>query len=313
MERRNGYIDLTSEILKAKKRKKKDFVATTRCSTDAYWIKNLNGKNYLFKVIVETNQLYRSLIIEEMAKIANIAVPHTELAILGYFKGELIEDYRKDDYRYIPGAIILYEYFLAMKDTEYIKSIVPSYLLKEKLTEEEIDIVLEKLNNLETIWNALDFHYRKYEKKNEIVFDIMKKLANRFAFDFITMQRDRHASNWETEENDTDAVLTPLYDSNRSFYYPSFDLKFHISDQYRKTDLYNELEYFLTYSDSDFVNYFYKLYELFTPSKISILIEQIEKKIESKIPRETYLEIIGSYQEHYEKLTEIVERRGKKR
>jgi hypothetical protein len=313
MKRINGYIDLSSEIRKTKINKRKNLVQTTRCSTDAYWIKNLNDKNYLFKVILENNQQYRSLIIEKMAAVVDIPVPHTELAILGYYKGELIEDYRKEGFSYISGTQILYEFFLAMKDTEYIKSIIPEYLLKEKLNEEELEELFNRLNNLETIWNALDFHYRKYPNKNTIVENMMSELAKRFAFDFITMQRDRHSSNWEVEENESTSTLTPHFDSNRSFYYPFFHLKFRINNEYHVNYLYEELEYFLTYSDSFFCDYFYKLYELFTPEYLKKLIDQIEEELAFKFPKETLLELTGPYMKHYNKLTEIVERRKKNR
>ncbi|MCI8575646.1 MAG: hypothetical protein HFI09_04165 [Bacilli bacterium] len=313
MERKKGYLDLSKELIKHSKKKQKDLVTTTRCSTDAFWIKNLNGKNYLFKVIEENSQKYRALIIEEMAKLANIPVPHTDLATLGYLRGELIEDYRKENFNYIPGSNILYEFFLAMKDTEYIQSIVPKYLMKDKLNEEELTELLKRLNNLETIWYALRFYYRKYTNKDEIVHNITSDLANRFAFDFLTMQRDRHASNWEVEENNTTASLAPHFDSNRSFYYPSFNLEFHIDDHYKSIHLYEELEYYLAYSDNLFCDYFFHLYELFTPNNIEEIINQVEKNINTTIPQNIKIEILDSYQKHYEKLNEIIKRRKHKK
>ncbi len=310
-----GYIDISQKIAKSRKLNKKQVIKTERCSTDAYWIKNLEGKNYLFKIITNPNQEYRSIIIEEMAKQAGIDVVHTTLATLGYYKGELIEDYRKENCTYIPGYKILFEYFETHKNKEELQDLVPTYLRKDKLNETEWTELLKRLNNLETIWNALTFYYRKNPNNQEIVYKLTKDLANRFAFDFLTLQRDRHSGNWEIEENidNNEINLTPLFDSNQSFLFSSFNLFFRVSDSYRLTEIYEQLEYYLTYSSNDFTNYFYSIYEKFTPTMLEQIIIDIEQKINAKIPTETRIEIIASYKEHYAKLTEIVEKRRKTR
>lgn len=160
---------------------------------------NLKYNHYLWKELKDRNHFYKSLIIEEMAQLSNIDVPHTELVISDCIHGELIEDYRKDGFRYISGTEILYDFFQAEKDSDYLKQVIPHYLRKDYLDEMEKIQLLKYLNTLEIIWNALEFRYQKYLRKNEIVNHIMGDLSNRFAFDFLTMQRDRHASNWEVE------------------------------------------------------------------------------------------------------------------
>ncbi len=47
--------------------------------------------------------------------------------------------------------------------------------------------------------------------------------------------------------------------------------------------------------------------------KAEIIINQVEDKMSAKIPKETKCEILGSYLKHYEKLTEIIKRREKKK
>lgn len=272
---------------------------------------NLKYNHYLWKELKDRNQFYKSLIIEEMAQLSNIDVPHTELVISDCIHGELIEDYRKDGFHYISGTEILYDFFQAEKDSDYLKQVIPHYLRKDYLDEMEKIQLLKYLNTLEIVWNALEFRYQKYLRKNEIVNHIMGDLSNRFAFDFLTMQRDRHASNWEVEENDEIARLTPHFDSNRSFYYPSFSLEFHVNSHFKVTDLYEELEYFLIYSDDSFCHYFYTIYELFTPEKILLILDKIEIKLNHQIPIDLRLSIIGSYEEHYGQLRTIVERRKK--
>lgn len=302
----NEYLDLNKEIISSEKKEQNQLIETKRCSTSAFWIKNLHKKNYLFKV-TEKNQEFRSLIIEEMANLTNIKVPHTQLATFNGYFGELIEDYRRPEYQYVSGSTILYEYFLFARNTDTIKSIIPKYLNKDNLTNDEKNIILKQLNNLETIWNALEFRYQKYSNREAIIFTIMQKLAHRFSFDFITMQCDRHASNWEIEENNITADLTPLYDSNRSFYYPSFNLEFHIQEKFKSSEIYEELEYYLTYSDSIFSQYFYQLFAFFTPEKIENMIEK-----KTIIPKQVQIEMISSYKEHYSNIEKLMERRRKK-
>ncbi|MCI8394088.1 MAG: hypothetical protein HFH86_01225 [Bacilli bacterium] len=304
MEQQNHCMDINDKLKQ---------IFNNSHITSSLWINNINGKNYLLKFWEENNQKYRALIIEKMAKIAQIPTPHIELISYKDYQGELIEDYRQEHFKYISGETILYEYFLAMKHTTNFQSILPKYLLKDWLTKDEKTELIKRLNNLETIWNAVEFHFRNYQHKNKIVYNILTNLANRFAFDFLTMQRDRHAANWEIEKNRTSATLTPLFDSNRSFYFPSFNLEFHINEHYKLSDIYEELEYFLTYSERIFCAYFYNLYNRFSLTQLSNIINQIEKNINAEIPKDIKIEIMGSYEEHYEKLTEIIKRRDKKK
>lgn len=311
MERKNGFINLDKEFIKLIKQNKQNIVQTSRCSTDAYWIKNFYNKNYLFKIITEENQKYRCLLIEEMAILIEIAVPHTELATWQKLEGELIEDYRKENCKYTPGAEILYEYYYTYQNTDIFDKILPEDFKNRPLEEEEITEVLKKLNNLETIWNALEFHFRKNPNREKIVYDITSKLANRFAFDFLTGQRDRHANNWEIEENPNgEAKLTPLFDSNRSFY-QKFNLAMTINEESKNQNAYQELKYYLTYSTKEFCDFFYTIYQFFTPLKIIQILEDIERKKEMTIPPKNKKSIITSYQKHYEKITQILKERQK--
>ena len=121
----NGRIDLFYLIkdLKIKMKEAKE------CSTKAYWLYDIKGKNYLFKTYQSPNQMYRSLIIEKMAIKSGINFAHTELASFDTLDGELIENYKKESYDYLNGSTILEEYFLYLKEQEQekMKQLFPKY------------------------------------------------------------------------------------------------------------------------------------------------------------------------------------------
>lgn len=310
MNRINGYLDLDKEFFLLKKENHQNIVETKRCSSMTYWIKNLHGKNYLFKIITEEDQKYRSLLIEKMASFVGIPFAHTELARWGYFEGELIEDYRKDGYEYISGTQILYEYYETFKYSKSMAEILPSYLIRDNLTEEEISEVIRLLNNLDNIWDALEFRFRKRKNKNELVQKIMSNLTFQFAMDFITMQRDRHSSNWEIEENSLEANLTPMYDSNRSFYNISFRPLMNVSYGNNNHFIYEELKNFMSVSSIEFQDYMTHLFLVFTPDKIEQFLKEIEVDLNKQIPLKSRTEILESYQRHYEKMKPIILERG---
>jgi len=309
MRRINGRVDLLSELGNFKALLKSGkVIQAEECSTLAYWIKGYNQQNYLFKTYEADNQIYRSKIIEKMALSVGIEVASTDLAYFGYYDGELTVDYRRSGYDYIPGTQILSEYlnFLRLTDLDKWKIYVPDYLL---INYDE-DEILNRMNNIETIELSLRHHFRKYSDCDAIVSSIVQKLKNIFCLDFFTMQRDRGHNNWEIEEKcaKSTAKLAPLIDSNRSFYYPSFRVLMPTSLNQNVSDVYEKLEYALNDEDNTY-SLFYKLYEMYPPENLKQLVEAIEKENHFKMDSAIKIEILGSFQEHYTKLSEILEKR----
>lgn len=284
-----------------------------------------DNKEYFFKYTQPENKKdkdhrnirYQSLLIQKMAQQMGIPFPHTDLALFGGREGELQENFHKPNYQYIQGSKILKEYLDFNISMSQMEKIIPNY---DKLYHYEnadsefdynkrLDAVLLKLNNLPDIWNALELHFRKYPNKQQIVGEMMNSLANRFAFDFITMQRDRGDYNWEIEENEKEhqAHLTMLYDCNRSFYYPSFQVLMNPVDNMKANNEYDKLEYYLKVSLEEFCHYFYMMFDLFTPDKITEYIHEIMNKYDV-IDTDELIMIQGSYQEHYERMRQVVER-----
>lgn len=306
MNKINGRIDLFYLIknLKIKMKEAKE------CSTKAYWLYDINGKNYLFKTYQSTNQMYRSLIIEKIAIKSGINFAHTELASFDTLDGELIENYKKESYDYLNGSTILEEYFLYLKEQEQekMKQLFPKY----KSYRYTLDEILLNMNNLETIEEALFYHYRTWENKEQIVKNIMEKLKHIFYLDFLTMQRDRGHNNWELEEkkNILYADLPPLIDSNRSFYLPSFQILLNPTYKMSPTSLYEKLEYMLDYDENN--DFFLQLYTENPPEKIEKIIKEIELEHQFLMEKEIKILIMASYNEHYQILTKILEKRRKK-
>ncbi len=272
MIRIKGRIDLLDFVKDYNKMLKRGQIKEAReCTTKSFWIKNIEGKNYLFKSYGENNQMYRSLLVQKIANKVNIEFAKSDIAFFGYFEGELVEDYRKDGYLYTSGSKILSEYY------EFIKSLNNEeyqYLFPHaSFYKYSVDEILLKMNNFVTIEHAFLFHYRNNQNAVEITNALLKGLKKRFCLDFLTMQRDRGHHNWEVEETSDlkQAVLPPLIDCNRSFYYPSFSILLNPMPNLKVSYLYEKLDIALEDKDCDL---FYTLYDLFPPEAIEELIKE---------------------------------------
>ena len=275
------------------------------CSHNAYWL-NIENQSYLFKTCDSTTEIMKSLLVEKIAVNSGIETVKTRYSSLGYSIGELILDYRQNGYRYINGAQILKEYY------EYLKSINQLEVLRipdiENLTETAI---LNKMNHLESIWNALEFHYRKLDPVlcAANVERIMRKHAQRFCLDFLTMQSDRYNENWEIAENiiTEEADLTPLYDSSKSFDLLNFYLKMGITSV-PKHNTYRVLEELMDSSDNYTKNYFEQLYQENPPEKIVLYLNELSNENGLKLLAEETQEILASYTKNYEIIAEMLQK-----
>ncbi len=300
----NGRINLEEEIKKEKRENSKIIIARAKESSKvAYWIRNFKGKNYLFKKTAYEEK-YRSLLVGKIAQEVGISFPKTKLAFYKGSDGELIEDYRKEGYAYISGTEILMEYFYFLEANNKIDILFKDY--NPYYYDEEL--ILRKMNNLETIWNAVEFHFRKYPNKNTIVYQIISSLANRFALDFLTMQQDRTDFNWEIEENPLkdEGHLTPLFDCDKSFQ-SSFLIKLDSGENQKTSDTYEKLAYYLEISHSNYTSFFYSLFETYTPDRINAMIKELEKENDFIMEKEIKTEIMESYQIHYQEMQKILD------
>lgn len=135
MKRTNGFLNI--EL------KSNNKITPIKEFKNIFWIDD----KILFKE-ADISTIYNELIIEEIAKLFNIETPIYDIAIINNTTGNISYNYKKRSYTYIDGTTLL---------TNYNKS---NHTSKE---------TIHNMNNLETIWNALDYHFRNYPDKEQIV------------------------------------------------------------------------------------------------------------------------------------------------
>ena len=304
----HGKIDLTKLVPNWQKALKSGIVKKAdECTSLAYWI-NLDNQSYLFKTCDSKKEIVCNLLVQKIASEEKISVVETRFATLGYYFGELSKNYRKKDCNYLMGSQILHEYYIFLQKEKRLTEL-PIFQI-ENLPEEEI---LDQMNNLETIWQALNFHYTAlhYINKNQIVAEIMEDLVKRFCIDFLTMQKDRYNENWEIEENiqTNHATLTPLFDSNQSFSIFDFSPKMGVIDNSYTHNSTALLKNFLSFSEHDTVEYFKNLVEKNTPEKLEQDLKEILKENNIYLATEEQKEIIDSYEKHYNRIQQVLQER----
>ena len=304
----HGKIDLTKLVPNWQKALKSGIVKKAdECTSLAYWI-NLDNQSYLFKTCDSKKEIVCNLLVQKIASEEKISVVETRFATLGYYFGELSKNYRKKDCNYLMGSQILHEYYLFLQKEKRLTEL-PIFQI-ENLPKEEI---LDQMNNLETIWQALNFHYTAlhYINKNQIVAEIMEDLIKRFCIDFLTMQKDRYNENWEIEENSrtNHATLTPLFDSNQSFSIFDFSPKMGVIDNSYTHNSTALLKNFLSFSEHDTVEYFKNLVEKNTPEKLEQDLKEILKENNIYLATEEQKEIIDNYEKHYNRIQQVLQER----
>lgn len=179
---------------------------------DKFWFL-LNGERVLFKETEKGSyQGYSELVIEELAKRVGIVCAHYDLAFWGNCEGVLSYDFRKT------GDKVLTGYDLLEHDIDYVENLISD---KDMVDVYGIrgseELVFDKMNNLEIIWQALDVYFKNHPNKDIVIPKIMTQLEEILIFDLITLQRDRHSFNWSIIERDGDAFVAPLYDNTHVY------------------------------------------------------------------------------------------------
>lgn len=282
---------------------------------------SIDGKNYIFKFLPRDNlfkydleNFYNDLIVSELCKKVGI---ESCKVYLGKYKnryGTLVENYKTNDKAiYVNGSIIL---------KDYLKYLEKNHLVNEYLCEnicypiknEYRTYLINKMNNLEIIWDALNYHFINFSdsKRCEIVKKIMDELTKRYSLDYLVMQTDRHERNWEIEETLDDAFLTPLYDNELSFCFDSYvpELKVDINNNI-KFD--SELEKYLSFSSDYYKEEFVNLYNILTPEFLENTIKQLEIRMDFSFPVIYKQTVIKNYSKHYNDITSILNKTKNKR
>lgn len=281
----------------------------------------VDGKKYIFKLLPKDNlynykfvNFYNDLIFSELCKKLGISCCSVYLARYKNIYGTLIESYKTNvNANYINGSVIL---------KDYLNYLIKNHLVEDCLDEkvnypvndDYKDCLVHKMNNLETIWDALNYHYKNLNelKRNEIIGKIMDELTTRYSLDYLLMQPDRHEKNWEIIELHNDAYLTPLFDNELSFYYYNYipDLKIDIND---KINYNSQLEKFLSFSSQNFKDKFVNLYNILTPEYLENTIKELEIKENFTFPVLYKKDILNNYSKQYNDITNILNELKNKR
>lgn len=195
------------------------------------------GEKYYYKYDADYNP-YNELVVSLIAKDLKIPCVKYDLAIFGSCKGLISKDYRVKGASYLSGGDIINDYFTYL---QYNNLISPAEM--------------QFPNNLQFIWEALEYRYKDRENKQDIVRVLMDQIIKMFILDTLTLQVDRHSSNWEVVEYDDGRVkLQPLFDNIRIAKMDSEDLypKLLVTEDFENLEL--NIQRFLRISSEEFSN-----------------------------------------------------------
>lgn len=290
--------------------------------SDKFWILDYKtgDKIALYKQQNGTYMCYAELFAEEIAKILGFENAHYDLATLNGYEGVISYNFLKDDEEYLTGYDITSEYYenFILEDEELAK------MYNIDLENDTIGEIIDKLNNLDSIWSILEEKYKNDFYKREIIFNIMDKAVDKLMFDILTVNVDDHGDNWGLVGD----RLAPLFDNERILNMHRKDRK---EEEEEKKDL-NDKELLLTV-DSEGINkplevlkYFldissYEYTERFKEklNKLETNIEyvplNVEKTIHKEIPsdiKEYFLNTMYDHIDNIHRVLSVIDKGSKK-
>ena len=288
MEKENGTILLKSVIPNWKNAIKKHIVVPNNlCGPfyDGYWLRGIEDKNWFLKISHLTSlrkELIVELLAEELARNIPIETISSEIVFCGNDKYGLIsQSYLVSDYTIGSGSTISLEYFQ--------KEMPPT---------------------LETIWESLNYHFREYPNRKNIILGFMKELTERYVFSFITMNRDFHLKNFEFLENNQHAVLVPMYDMDLSFD-THFEEKHNSLMAINTENIYEDFKNYYYSSSEYFQKEVERMLSILTPEFIWKSLETVEHLHGLIIPENIKKNIYTTYEVHYEKIKNSIKKKGR--
>lgn len=310
MDRLNGYIDLDL-LLKEnfEELKNKGIIQELAQFFELYKI-NINQKSYFFKKC-NYQESVTELIVNQMLNYAKIPNIKYDLACINGAYGVISKNFKKNGYKYIEGYEILQEYKESLKkqisktkDKEYGKVLADDY-----------EMFFNTSGNIfEIIWHALEYHYRDFKNKQEIVFKIMQQLSITHIKDLLILNQDRHSANWIIEENKDDANLVIDFDHGLAFRdFETNDLRINpLGESSLSSNNYEELEKFIKWSDKSIYNLITDLRSKLGMENLKKAIKAVEKKIGVPIREDVKKDIITKFSEHIKKVDKILASKNEK-
>lgn len=308
MKRNNGYLDLNDYFGKIKHKNKwhnYDFllngiIEPSMYMDSHYWLK-INGKKYYFK---PTNYPYHEILGYFIAKYLGFNASFYDLAELKNIdhkvvKGVISESYRKKDAKYINGTELLGDYF--KKQPEKVKDM--------GLTDSWVDCYegpnFLDMNNLEIIWQALEYRYRN--KKSVNIKALMDDIIEKYIFSILTRTNDLGAQNWEIEESNDGVKICPLFDNESIYFDRDVTASLSVGFQDNNQSIKESLKRFLTISSQEYIDLFIKKYEFLELEDFLILIKKVEEHLQVEIPREVKDELVNIFMYNRKEIAEVLE------
>lgn len=331
MKKVNGYIDLEEHFKEITKKDKidqyyledKKIIKSSNTGTSAmFWFKYMDV-NILFKAFNNEYSIYSELVSEELATELGLPNALYDMAKFQKYTGVITYDYKKIEYEYINLGRILTFYLENVLINENNEN-----TYKHKLVDNSDINSLDLLNNLEDIWNALEFYlYNNKVFDKEIIPSIIPKLMSQltdyFSFQLISGNYDMHYKNitLAIKKDGSNALLAPLFD-NEDMFKLSEDLTYETYETPRlmleredlvyKNHKYDILEKYLKISSSEFVDRFFSMIESLNENTIYHLIARVEIKTGVEMPHGIKREISTSFNHNLKEIKKIVEQTKKK-
>lgn len=293
MKRIDGYlaIDSNTKIVKEQK----------EVTGKSIYYLEIDGEILVFKPsIYEYNELFTSMCAKELG----LDALEYDLALYKGFRGVISKNYKKDGAIYIEGIDILEKFYAENK--ELLDNLGIS---NPNNTEYQDEINMSRINNLEIIWLALEYYYKDY---NLDIKTLMDKLVDLFIFCLLSNDSDKHSANWQLEEYNNNVSLVPIYDNERAFFFADEPLLLHVSTNDFKGNPYDKmLNEFLNISSREYIDRFLELYNiLYSENKFDEIIEKIENKIGTKIPKYILNRLENSYYVIKSSIEQILEEKN---
>lgn len=309
LERVNGFLDLDKYFEEVKRIQGysdldlflDEFIVESYYANGHYWL-NINGEYYYYKWTVD---LYEELIVSECAKALGIDAVTYDLAIFRESEGVISKSYRKNGYIYMSGMDILYDYLIDENNHEFLKQMGCNLEHLEWLHTKSDKA--EYLNNLEIIWQALEYRYRKLGRCVDIS-NIMNGLISQFSLNILIGQYDAFPQNFEIGESKENVYLAPYYDGSASFGKECYEPKQSMSVSYEDKDTsnYRVLQEFFKVSSQEFIDIFIEKFNTLTLEKLFEIIKSVEEKIGKELPKMTKTRIIERFTANREDIKTVI-------
>ena len=302
--RRDEYTDISDAELK-----KIDpfFEVYNAILNDCHCIYKYHATETKLNMIEDCNNLSindymdREILVSYLAKIVGISCVSPMRVKYNDYYGLLEEDYNKEGYLAISGYEILEAYLNHLLETRKV-------LLRE--IDSQSKYIAENLNNLVSIQKALTYYFRNEEDSEEIVNDLFSEIVRRFAFDFITLQKDRGPGNWAILVGKGKYPrMTLMYDNEEAFVEKaSYQMK--VNSRYETnvgiiTSLFEHLH-------DDYINIFMEVINTLTEDKFLYALERMELE-RGKLPSKAKEQIIKMFHKHYLETKTLLCQRAKKK